>query len=86
MIYLLRESAHEDITKCNYKVGYTSRWVRKRITELQTGCACYLELVGWIHGNKKQEKAIHAQFINDKIRVGQAEWFRYNPRLLDVFI
>ena len=85
MIYLLRASIHESVEECPYKTGFTKRWVRTRISELQTGCPYALELVGCITGNKNQERAIHKQFEESKIRFGKTEWFKYNPRLLEIF-
>lgn len=85
MVYLLRATITEAIEGCAYKTGFTERWVRKRMSELQTGCPFPLELVGCIPGNRNQEKALHRQFSNDRMLLGGQEWFRYNPRLLEIF-
>jgi hypothetical protein len=85
MIYLLRATTSDSIEECPYKTGYTSRWVRKRMAELQTGCPHALELVGCIPGNKNQERAIHRQFINCKTQFGGKEWYHYNDKLLKIF-
>ena len=54
------------------KIGYTSRDVIKRVSQMQTGSPFPMVLVGVIDGGREQERAIQEQFRGLHLR---GEWF-----------
>lgn len=64
------------------KIGTTRVDVKKRLKQLNTGSSKQLYLLGYIYGDKKEEKRIHKLFEKDKIR-DNGEWFLASDSLID---
>lgn len=76
MIYLI-ECKH---TK-SYKIGYSNN-PHKRLTELQTGNAYFLNILATIEGSIKDEKLLHNKFNKYKLK---GEWFKCNDEIKNYF-
>ena len=61
------------------KIGFTSKEVKQRVAELQTGCPDKLVVLATHEGGEKQEAELHQKF-SDLRTIG--EWFRPDARLL----
>lgn len=61
------------------KIGFTTKDVKSRINELQTGCPDKLVVLATEEGGEKREAELHNQF-QDLREIG--EWFRPDPRLM----
>jgi hypothetical protein len=55
------------------KIGYTSRNIKQRLGQLQTGSAEKLVVLATIRGNKRTERALHRRFAHHRLH---GEWFR----------
>lgn len=69
-------------TNNNIKIGFTKGSIKKRIQQLQTGSQSKIYELGWINGTIDDEKKLHKQFSNCRIRY-DGEWFSANDNLLD---
>lgn len=63
------------------KIGYTSGSIKKRIQQLQTGCAKKIYEVGYIEGSKEKEEELHKIFGN--YRMQGTEWFIADRSLVE---
>lgn len=61
------------------KIGFTSKDVKSRIQELQTGCPDKLTLLGTEPGDEQREASLHVQFADLRVN---GEWFRPDVRLM----
>jgi hypothetical protein len=61
------------------KIGVAKN-VKKRVSQLQSGCPHQLDLIGVVEGDRETEAAYHKKFR--KLRVS-GEWFRLAPPLTD---
>ena len=75
MIYFIQG----EITK-RIKIGFTSRFIEKRIQNLQTGSPDKLNFIGGIPGNVEIEESLHQKFKNCRLH---GEWFEPTIELLD---
>lgn len=73
MIYFARQ-AGTDLVKIGYTYGDPSR----RLSDLQTGQADPLRLMGVADGDEVTERNWHARFASSRVR---GEWFRLTPPL-----
>ena len=64
------------------KMGKTTRPVKKRIKELQTGCPHDLRVVATFRANRYFERQLHKTFARCKYKSGGQEWYRRDPALL----
>lgn len=62
------------------KIGISSR-PRVRLTDLQVGTTNTLELLGYVEGDRSQEKQLHAFLAEYHI---SGEWFRGTPEVRDL--
>ena len=63
------------------KIGRTTDWPHKRISELQTGCPYPITLAGFLDGDAKEESRLHKKFSALRARDG-GEWFHAKRELL----
>jgi hypothetical protein len=70
MIYVLRT---DGLSEVFFKIGYTKRDVKKRITALQTGCPMKIELVKIMQGSQQKERELHATLKRSRT-IG--EWYK----------
>ena len=68
--------------KDKIKIGYTKNSVEKRLKQLQTGNDEYLVLLGFLRGGPEEEKMLHKQFAQYRIRQN-GEWFFPSEELLE---
>lgn len=61
------------------KIGY-SKDIRKRINSLKTASPYPLLLLGYVEGDKKEEKRIQEMFCKYNV---QLEWFQVNQEILN---
>lgn len=61
-------------TKDKIKIGYTKNSIEKRLKQLQTGNDEDLVLLGFLRGGLDEEKLLHKQFQQYRIRQN-GEWF-----------
>lgn len=78
MIYFIQDSG-----TLNIKIGYTATSAGCRLSQLQTGCAAPLALLGVIQGEPIDERNLHVRFAQD--RVG-GEWFKPSTAILQLII
>ena len=64
------------------KIGYTKNDVRKRLKQLQTSNPNRLFLLGYVEGDKNDEKMLHKKFSSSIVRIN-GEWFSPTQDLLD---
>ena len=80
VIYFISESGTNNI-----KIGYARDSIWDRLKQLQTGNPRELRILAYINsGTMKQEKALHKEYMCDKIR-DNGEWFKLekDSKLLD---
>ena len=70
MIYVI-----EAVGRRAVKIGYCRHSVEQRLPHLQTGCPDELVVLATGPGDKIDEKRLHRQLSDLRIR---GEWFRYN--------
>ena len=68
--------------KDKIKIGYTKNSIEKRLKQLQTGNDETLVLLGYIRGGLDEEKMLHKQFSNYRIRKN-GEWFEPSAEIID---
>lgn len=73
-IYFIKEEENN-----NVKIGVSVNPVQ-RLQELQTGSPYKLIMIGFIEGGADEEKNIHREFAEERIREN-GEWFRPSERL-----
>lgn len=61
------------------KIGFTADDPKRRLSQLQTGNASALKLLGAINGTSSQEKQFHADLSEWRL---QGEWFEPHPTVL----
>ena len=61
------------------KIGFTSDDPQKRLSQLQTGNASALKLIGAIKATSAREKQFHSAFAEWRL---QGEWFKPHPAVL----
>lgn len=86
MIYFLSMLGGEYI-----KIGYTGQCIEKRISALQTGNPCEIEIVFTIDGTLKQEKEIHRNLkeVFGRLKVFSNpvnEWYPLNNPIIKAFM
>lgn len=73
MIYFVRQDRTDLV-----KIGYTYSDPSRRLSDLQTGQADPLRLMGLADGDEVTERNWHARFASSRVR---GEWFRLTPPL-----
>ena len=66
----------------NIKIGFTSKSIKKRLKQLQTGNDKPLYILGYISGTKETESNLHKLFHQERIRYN-GEWFAPSEFILD---
>lgn len=61
------------------KIGYTSKKVELRVSELQTGCPDQLVILGQEEGDERKEADLHKKFSHLRVT---GEWFRPSIELM----
>lgn len=62
------------------KIGHTEQNVTKRVSELQIGSPEPLDLLGFIEGDRTDEKRLHKRFAAHHVH---GEWFELGPALAE---
>jgi hypothetical protein len=75
MIYMARAGDDGPV-----KIG-TSRDAQKRLRSLKGATHVPLSIIRLLDGNRKDERELHREFRHLHI---QGEWFRFDPRMLDI--
>lgn len=75
MIYFVRAGEDGPV-----KIGVSTN-AAKRIDALKTASPIKLSVLRVIEGDRLQEQALHWEFRNLRL---QGEWFRFDPRMLEV--
>ena len=62
------------------KIGFSEKHPKGRLKDFQTGNSNKLILLGYIEGTSQDEKILHREFYEERIR-NENEWFKPSPRL-----
>ena len=85
IVYLLCElGSHPE----KYKIGITKEDPRKRIKQLQTGCANEIALIHTYESRfyRKIESFLHKEYAKYSTGEGGTEWFELPPEVIFGFI
>ena len=64
------------------KIGKTTRPIKQRLKELQTGCPHDLRIIATFRANQYFECQLHKTFEYCKYKSGGQEWYKRDPTLL----
>lgn len=64
------------------KIGFAKN-IRKRLSQIQTGCPAKIEMLGYLPGDRKAEANLHRQCAAHRVF---GEWFRIDGPVFHLMI